>query len=102
MKQHDTYQRAVTPSDIPAAARDGLMEALQWYFDASVDVELGESPNGIAELRLSESVPTARRRDVVETVEDHVGADLSSVETVVLNQRVSWPEPRYELCIDHR
>jgi uncharacterized membrane-anchored protein len=100
MKQHGTYQRAVTLSDLPEGAREALVASLDELFEDSVEVEVTESPNGIAELRLSEAVPAARRRHVLAAIRDHVGVELADVETVVLDQRVSWPEPRYEVCID--
>jgi dsDNA-binding SOS-regulon protein len=101
MKDHETYQKAVTLADLPDETRTRLVEAVEGLLDDAVSVVLAESPNGVAELLLSDSIPAPRKGAVTVRVEAHLEDELAGAETVVLDQRVSWPAPRYELCIDY-
>lgn len=100
MKQHDTYNSAVTLDDFGDQRRAHLTDSIGAVFDESDEVVLTESPSGAAELRVPDTIPAVDKPDVRETIETHLEAPLDTYETVVLNKRVSWPDPRYEICVD--
>lgn len=100
MKQHDTYNSAVTLDDFGDQGRARLTDSVGAVFDESDEVVLAESPGGAAELRVPDTIPAVDKPDVRETIETHLETPLDTYETVVLNKRVSWPNPRYEICVD--
>ena len=100
MRDHNTYNLAATLDDIPEERRETLIKSIRELFAASAEVRLTESPNGVAELQVSETIPSSNKPDVRAVVESCVEYSLDSYEAIVLNQRVGWPEPRYEICVD--
>lgn len=102
MLDHATYQRAVELADIPADARAAIREAVGGHVESAAAVELAESPNGAAEVCLQEPITSAHKPAVTDAIERHIDYDLSRSERVVLDQRVGWPDPCYEICIDFR
>lgn len=100
MQDHGIYNLAATPDDIPEERRETLIESVGELFAASAEVRLAESPDGIAELQVPETIPSSDKPDIKAVVKSCVEYSLNSYEAVVLNQRVDWPEPRYEICVD--
>ena len=100
MQEHDIYNLAATLDDIPEERRETLTESVGELFAAPAEVRLAESPNGVAELQVPETIPSSSKLDIKAVVESCVEYSLDSYEAIVLNQRVGWPEPRYEICVD--
>lgn len=100
MRDHGIYNLAATLDDIPEERRETLTESIRELFAASAEVRLTESPNGTAELQVPEAISSSDKPDIKAVVESCVEYSLDSYEAIVLNQRVGWPEPRYEICVD--
>ena len=100
MRDHGIYNLAATLDDIPEERRETLTESVGELFAAPTEVRLTESPNGVAELQVPEPVPSSDEPGARSVVESCVEYPLDSHEAIVLNQRVGWPEPRYEICVD--
>ena len=100
MQDHGIYNLAVAPSDVPEERRETLTESVGELFAAPAEVRLTESPDGVAELQVPETISSSDKSDIKAVVESCVEYSLDSHEAIVLNQRVGWPEPRYEICVD--
>ena len=51
---------------------------------------------------MPDPILAAYGRDMVATIESYLTASLSPAERVVLDQRLSLPECRYEICVDYQ
>ena len=100
MRDHHIYNLAATLDDIPEERQETLTESVRELFAASAEVRLAESQNGVAELQVPETISNSDKPDVRAVVESCVEYSLDSYEAIVLNQRVGWPEPRYQICVD--
>ena len=90
------YNLAATPNDVPEERWETLTESVGELFAAPAEVWLTESLNGVAELQVSETIPSSDKPDVRAVVESCVKYSLDSHEAIIPNQRVGWPEPRDE------
>jgi len=99
MKTHQVHEQAVTPDDLTEDQRDVIVETVSRLFDAESGVRFTESPNSTLELVTPDRIPTHDRTIVRNAVEEQLEYSLDSFETVVLDQRISWPTVKYELCI---
>ena len=61
---------------------------------------IAESPDGVAELIAQDEIPGAVQDKIYVLIGERLSSELRSVETIVPSQRVSWPEPKYQICID--
>ena len=100
MKQHDIYKNVVTLDDFTDQGQAHITDSISRIFDGSDEVALAESSNGTAQIQVPSTIPTVNKPNVRQTIEYHLEASLRAHERIVLNQRVLWPEPRYEICID--
>ena len=100
MRDHDIYNLAATLDDVSEERREALTESVGELFAAPTEVRLTESPNRVAELQVPEAIPSSDKPDIRTVVESCVEYSLDSYEAIVLNQRVGWPNPRYEICVD--
>ena len=94
------YNLAATPNDVPEERWETLTESVSELFAAPAEVWLTESPNGVAEMQVSETISSSDKPDIRAVVESCVEYSLDSHEAIVPNQWVDWPEPRYEICVD--
>ena len=100
MRDHGIYNLAATLDDIPEERRETLIESVGELFAAPAEVQLAESPSGVAELQVPETISSSDKPGVRSVVESCAEYSLDSYEAIVLNQRVGWPEPRYKTCVD--
>jgi len=98
--EHDTFHKAVTPADFTAADEERIIEEIRTLDSRLVDVKMVESPGGVTELVTNSEIPSRLRPEVCDLIEEQLSSELRLVETVVLSQRVSWPNPKYQICID--
>jgi len=61
---------------------------------------IAESPDGVAELIAQDEISGAVQDKICALIGERLSSELRSVETIVPSQRVSWPEPKYQICID--
>ena len=99
-KEHSTFHKAVVPADFTAADEERIIEEVQTLGSGLSGVDIAESPDGVAELIAQGEIPGAVQNEVCALIEERLSSELRSVETIVLMQRVSWPEPKYQICID--
>ena len=89
MIDHQTYGTQLEPSDLPATVEKQVIEEL------SVDsAEITSGPDSGAELVVDSTLSRLEKRAVRRAVRESV-----DVERVVLNLRISFPEVRYEMCV---
>ena len=88
------------PADFTAADEERIIEEVRTFDTELSGVDIAESPDGVAELTTQDEIPGAVRDEVCALIEERLSSELRSVETIVLIQRVSWPEPKYQICID--
>ena len=98
--EHSTFHKAVDPADFTAADEKRIIEEVQTFDTELSGVDIAESPDGVAELTTQDEIPGAVQDEVCAIIEERLSSELRSVETIVLIQRVSWPEPKYQICID--
>ena len=98
--EHSTFHKAVDPADFTAADEERIIEKVQTFDTELSGVEIAESPDGAAELIAQDEIPGAVQDEICALIEERLSSELRSVETIVLIQRVSWPEPKYQICID--
>ena len=98
--EHSTFHKAVDPADFTAADEERIIEEVRTFDTELSGIDIAESPDGAAELIAQDEIPGAVRDEVCTLIEERLSSELRSVETIVLIQRVSWPEPKYQICID--
>ena len=98
--EHSTFHKAVDPTDFTAADEERIIEEVRTFDTELSGVDIAESPDGAAELIAQDEIPGTVQNEVCALIEEQLSSELRSVETIVLIQRVSWPEPKYQICID--
>ena len=98
--EHSTFHKAVDPADFTIADEERIIKEIRTLDSKLSGVNIAESPDGVAELIAQDEIPGAVRNEVCALIEERLSSELRSVETIVLIQRVSWPEPKYQICID--
>ena len=98
--EHNTFHKAVDPADFTAADEKRIIEEVRTLDSELSGVDIAESPDGAAELIAQDEIPGAVQDNICALIEERLSSELRSVETIVLSQRVSWPEPKYQICID--
>ena len=98
--EHNTFHKAVDPADFTAADEKRIIEEVRTLDSELSGVDIAESPDGVAELIAQDEMSGAVQNEVCALIEERLSSELRSVETIVLSQRVSWPEPKYQICID--
>ena len=98
--EHSTFHKAVDPADFTAADEERIIEEVRTFDTELSGIDIAESPDGAAELIAQDEIPGMVQNEVCALIEERLSSELRSVETIVLSQRVSWPEPKYQICID--
>ena len=98
MKTHSTYQYLVTVDDIDEEQRDRITDAIGDEIGAE-NIRFEEAGDGAFELVVPDSIPKVRKPTVRETIEAEIPYSLDQHESVVLELHVSWPTPKYRVCI---
>ena len=98
--EHSTFHKAVDPADFTIADEERIIKEIRTLDSKLSGVNIAESPDGVAELIAQNEIPSTVRNEVCALIEEQLSSELRSVETIVLSQRVSWPEPKYQICID--
>jgi hypothetical protein len=98
MKNHQTYQYVVTPDDVGEEKRDEISGEIRDVIGAE-SLRFEEADDGVLEMVVSDTIPNARKSDVRETLEAGLAYSFDLHESVVLELHVSWPTPRYRICI---
>jgi hypothetical protein len=98
--EHSTFHKAVDPADFTAADEERIIEEVQTLDSELSGIDIAESPDGVAELITQDEIPGAIQNEVCALIEERLSSELRSAETIVLSQRVSWLEPKYQICIN--
>ena len=98
--EHNTFHKAVDPADFTAVDEERIIEEVQTFDTGLSGVDITESPDGAAELIAQDEIPGAVQDEICALIEERLSSELRPVEIIVLSQRVSWPESKYQICID--
>jgi len=98
MKTHTTYQYLVTADDIDEKQRDQITGELGDELGTE-SIRFEQADDDALELVVPDSIPNARKPSVRETLEAEIPYSFGEYESVVLELHVSWPTPRYRICI---
>ena len=90
----------MVPADFTAGDEERIIEEVQTLDSELSGVDIAESPDGAAELIAQDEIPGAIQDEICVLIEERLSSELRPVEIIVLSQRVSWPESKYQICID--
>lgn len=101
MKTHNTYQYLVTANDVDEEQREEITGELGDAIGTD-GIRFEEADDGALEMVVPDSIPNARKPTARETLEAKIPYSFDEHESVVLELHVSWPTPRYRICIGLR
>lgn len=101
MKQHETYKSVLMSEDLGEDHRESIVECAVSIFDDQTEIDVIETETDKLELKVPHRLRPTDKNELCRYIEDLVADRLTPDETIILDKRVSWPNPKYEICIGH-
>lgn len=99
MKHHQSYNTALPPEELDDGQRDEIIDIVGGIFDGQPEIDIVETESGELELVVPNRLRPTDKIRVCNHIEDRVSDALASGETILLTERETWPNSKYEICI---